>query len=39
MVVWSLEEVLGVSHVRQIVDDGNDRKMMSNECFCACLGE
>ena len=38
MVVWSLEEeVLGVFHVRQIVDDGNCRKRTSNKCLCACL--
>jgi len=40
MAVWPLEEdVLGVFHVRQIVDDGNDRKMACNEYFGSSLGK
>ena len=40
MAVWPLEEeVLGVSYVRQIVDDGNYRKMACNEYFSISPGD
>jgi len=38
MAVWLLEEdVLGVFHVRQIVDEGNYRKMAYKQYFGASL--
>jgi len=38
MAVWPLEEeVLGVFHIRQIVDEGNCREITSNEYFGASL--